>query len=978
LESGAPHNFDEMDFEELAQEVSIYYRELQYQNEELRRIQEELQKSNARFTALFEDAPLGYVLCDEDFIVQNANKTFQGIIGAEKKINGKKFTDFVAPDAQDTIYFFLSNLKKKGVPISVEAEIVSTHANKNSIPVNIDGNIYHENNSRFFRLAVADISNRVKAEQALRDSEETYNNLFHNAQVGLFRSGIDDGRILESNDQLAKMFGYKNRDELINHFVASEYYIPKSRRVDMVKEIKEKGEIRNFKTKFRRKDGSEFVALYSARYYPEKGWLEGVLEDITQQEKSKVLLQEREELYRSLFENSTDAIYLMFNRRFEMVNPEFQRIFGYSQEELVTQKIDPIQLIAPESLPVIEERIRKLESAKEVSTRYEFTAVVRNGEKREMEASVTYIPYKGGTATQGILRDVTERKKAEEKIKSLSEFRNLLVDLSANFIHVPVDKINDSINRSLARLGEFVNADRTYIFEYNFDENFCSNTFEWCRDGIVPQIDKLQYLPLSFAPGWVKKHRSGQIVNIPNVEEVKDGTLRNLLEDQDIKSVLSIPLFNQEECIGFIGFDSVGKLFNFSSAEIEVLQIYATILVNSFERQHREEELIIAKERAEESDLLKSAFLANMSHEIRTPMNGIMGFTSLLKNSEVSGKERESFIEIIQQSGKRMLDTVNDLIDISRIETGQVEVEREEFNLKEELKNLFVFFEAEAKSKNLEFKMSTSCYRYEIVVNSDRNKFNSVVSNLIKNAIKYTEKGSIEIGCQSKNNTIEFYIKDTGIGIPEKLLKDIFNRFVQVEQGYTRNYEGAGLGLSIAKAYAKMLGGDVWVKSEEGKGSVFYFSLPLPQQKSEIQAQETNVEEHKPKTKILKGFKNLEVLVAEDDEVSRFHMKLLLESKAKKIHYAQTGDEAVNVYQNNREINLILMDIKMPVMDGHEATKKIRTFDTKVPIIAQTAYALQGDQEKALDAGCDDYVTKPVNADELIAKIGKLLQKQNN
>ena len=871
----------------------------------------------------------------------------------EELINNAKisFSELIHPDDREMVNNKVQIKTKFRQPFKVEYRLFDKRNNlrwvfeQGQVAGQLaDGRIFLEG-------FIMDITESVQAEKALKASEETYHNLFHNAQVGLFRSGIEDGKILESNEQFAKMFGYDNREEFINYFVASAYYVPQSRRDEMLKEIRKKGEIRNFKTKFKRKDGTEFVALYSARLYSEKGWLEGVMEDITEQEKAKEqllesekalkkaqsigkigswkfdlnnktveaseesyriyglpinkkltlddirkipleeyrkmlddallnlikgkrdynvtfkikrpsdgkvfdihsiaeynskknavtgiiqditkrkkaeqLLNESEAMFRSLFDKSNDAIYLMANRKFELVNPAFTDILGYEMEELSRKNLGPIDLIAPESMPIIEERINKLEKGEDVDTRYEFTALTKYGEKREVEASVSYIPYKGSTATQGIIRDVTERKKAEDEIKLLSEFRNLLVELSANFIHVPVEEINESINKSLARMGHFVNAGRTYIFEYNFDQSVCSNTFEWCRDGVKPQIDALQQLPLDFAPDWVEKHRNAQIVHIPNVAEVEEESLRNLLEMQDIKSLLSIPLFNQEKCIGFVGFDSVGKLFNFSSKEIEVLEIYAKILVNSFERQHREKELIEAKEKAEESDLLKSAFLANMSHEIRTPMNGIMGFTNLLKEPKLSGEEKEEYVDIIQQSGERMLNTIDDIISISKLESGTLEVKWEPYKINKQLNYFYKFFKPEAGRKGLDLKLTKSATEEDIVIQADKEKLNAVISNLIKNAIKYTHTGSIEISYHLKTDEVEFIVSDTGIGIDKNRQNAIFERFIQEDFSSTKPYEGAGLGLAISKGYVEMMGGKIGVESEKGKGSKFYFTVPV-------------------------------------------------------------------------------------------------------------------------------------------------------
>ncbi|MCK5820604.1 MAG: HAMP domain-containing histidine kinase, partial [Bacteroidales bacterium] len=236
--------------------------------------------------------------------------------------------------------------------------------------------------------------------------------------------------------------------------------------------------------------------------------------------------------------------------------------------------------------------------------------------------------------------------------------------------------------------------------------------------------------------------------------------------------------------------------------------------------------MTIAMEKAKESDRLKSAFLANMSHEIRTPMNGILGFAELLKEPGLSGDEIHKYVEVIESSGDRMLNTINDLIDISKIEAGQTEVEVSLVIINELSYNLYSFFKPEAEKKGLQIFRKNTLSDKEIIIKTDKEKLYAALTNLIKNSIKYTNKGSIEFGCQLKDKSIEFFVKDTGIGIPKDLQESVFDRFIQADRHKSRSYEGAGLGLSITKAYVEMLGGEIWLESEEGKGSQFYFTIP--------------------------------------------------------------------------------------------------------------------------------------------------------
>jgi PAS domain S-box-containing protein len=391
------------------------------------------------------------------------------------------------------------------------------------------------------------------------------------------------------------------------------------------------------------------------------------------------------------------------------------------------------------------------------------------------------------------------------------------------------------------------------------------------------------------------------------------------------------------------------------------------------DRKIAESLLIEAKEKAEEADRLKSAFLANMSHEIRTPMNGILGFANLLKKPNLTGEEQQKYIEIIQKSGDRMLNTVNDIIDISRIESNLVELAVSEVNINEQLKYLHSFFIPEAAKKGIQLIFKNGISEKNIKLKTDLEKFNSIITNLIKNAIKFTNQGFIELGYNIKNKNgsaeIEFYVKDSGIGIPKNKQIGIFNRFVQVDIEDKQAKQGSGLGLAISKAYAEMLGGKIWLDSEVGKGSTFYFTIAY---NSGSESKTITIND----SQLQKGYpisRRLNILVVEDDETSKYLISIMVENFAKKIITVNSGLEAVEVCRNNADIDLILMDIQFSDMNGYEATRQIRRFNKDVVILAQTAFALTGDKEKAINMGCNDYISKPINQSELYEMIQKYL-----
>ena len=393
------------------------------------------------------------------------------------------------------------------------------------------------------------------------------------------------------------------------------------------------------------------------------------------------------------------------------------------------------------------------------------------------------------------------------------------------------------------------------------------------------------------------------------------------------------------------------------------------------EQKSADLELIKSKEHAEESDRLKSAFLANMSHEIRTPMNGILGFAELLKTPGLTGEQQQKYIHIIEKGGARMLNIINDIVSISKIESGQMDLNMQESNINEQIEYIYTFFKPEIEEKGVQFSFNNFLPSSEAILITDREKVYAILTNLVKNAVKYTEKGSIEFGYILKKNTepdiVEFYVKDTGIGIPKERQEAIFKRFIQADIEDKMARQGAGLGLSISKAYVEMLDGEIWVESEEGKGSIFYFTLPY---------QIETINENSTESKILplnevSPINKLKILIVEDDEASEELISIVIQKFGEKIISVRTGAEAVATCLNNPDFDLVLMDIQMSEMDGYEATRQIRKFNKDVIIIAQTAYALSGDKEKAIAAGCNDYISKPIKADVLKQKINKYLKK---
>jgi hypothetical protein len=314
-----------------------------------------------------------------------------------------------------------------------------------------------------------------------------------------------------------------------------------------------------------------------------------------------------------------------------------------------------------------------------------------------------------------------------------------------------------------------------------------------------------------------------------------------------------------------------------------------------------------------------------------------------------------------------MLNIINDIVSISKIESGIIEVANMESNINEQIEYICTFFKPEAEAKGIKLSYKTALSSEESVLITDCEKLFAILTNVVKNAIKYTDKGLIEFGYEKKGDYLEFFVKDTGIGIPKNRQKAIFERFIQADIVDKMARQGAGLGLSISKAYVEILGGKIWLESDEGNGSTFYFTLPYKAEQKE----KTGSNNYITPDIGVSLFENLKILIVEDDEISGMLISINVSKLSDNILKAKTGFEAVEACRNNPDLDLILMDIQMPDLNGYEATRQIRQFNKEVVIIAQTAFGLLGDREKALEYGCDDYISKPINKTELITLIKK-------
>lgn len=903
---------------------------------ERKRSENALTTSETRLRTLVQTIPDLIWLKDVDGVYLSCNPMFERFFGAmEADIAGKTDYDFVERELAGS---FRENDRKAilaGKPTSNEEWITFADDGHRAYLETIKAPMYDAQKNLIGILGIGrDISKRRQTLELLGDSELNYRTLANSGQALIWTAGTDK-LCNYFNTVWLEFTGRTLDEEMGNGWADGVHPDDLDRCLDIYVSAFDQHEKFSMEYRLRRHDGEYRWLLDEGcpRYNSKEEFIGyiGHCLDITESKNAKEALVISELRFRTLYENAKIGLYRTTpDGTILLANKALVKMLGYASfEQLVNRNLENDGY---EQTYQRKEFLEKIEKDGEVND-FESAWIRQDGSKFFVRESALAIRDSNNVTQHydGVVEDITERKLAEEEIAMLSQ--------SLKSVNECVS-ITDVENKIL-----FVNQSFLNTYGYDSDELVGQNISKVALKS-NEQLQVNEILPATIRGAW-----QGELLN-----RKKNGSVfpihlsTNIIRDRKSK------------VLGLIG-----------------------IATDITERKHVEKELVKAKEKAEESDRLKSAFLANMSHEIRTPMNGILGFTELLKEPYLTGAEQTKYISIIEKSGARMLNIINDIISISKVESGQVDVYLSTINLNEQMVDLFNFFKEETDQKKLLLSCHNGLSSKESVIKTDIEKVVAVLTNLVKNAIKFTKAGSIEFGYEKKGDFLEFFVKDTGAGVPIEQRELIFERFRQGSELLTRNYEGAGLGLAISKAYVKMLGGNIWITNNPGKfmseglyeknGSIFYFTIPYCHAAEVKSADIIEISDSHEEDQSSFDASGLKILVAEDEEISASLISLILKKTAKEVIKVRTGAEAVEACQNNQDIDVVLMDVKMPVMNGYEATRRIREFNTKLPIIAQTAYGLKGDMEKAIEAGCNDYISKPIISALLIQKIKSVLEK---
>jgi len=664
-------------------------------------------------------------------------------------------------------------------------------------------------------------------------------------------------------------------------------------------------------------------------------------------------LRENQKEYQDLFDNAPDMHFLVQpDGSIKSVNLFGATYLGYTKEELIGKEV--WHVVHPDDLEKVKSQIAEILASRKDSSELEFRKVRKDGSVLIVQERVHLIldENKNPVEIRIICRDITDNKKYEKDlIDRESQIRTILK-------YSPVPQIIENFEEAKTYVEGLKQQGITGIKEYLKQH---TDKLTECRDKVKIIEVNNAFLKLYQAENIkILEQNVHRIITLQSIEMFVEGLL-HLMDGED-------------------SFTGETVYYDLENSKIEAITRWAVVpghedtldmivvsMEDMTELKKNEKDLLEAKIKAEESDKLKTAFLANMSHEIRTPMNAIVGFAELLKDPNLPIDQRLEFSNILTSSCETLSEIIDDIIDIAKIEAGQTKIRYSNCLVDEVMQELYTFYSKEIRreEKKIELRLKSS---HRMVMVTDRARLMQILSNLLDNAVKFTDEGIVEFGCRSlEDESVEFFVADSGIGIPEEMHDLIFDRFRQLDNSTSRKHGGTGLGLTISKNLVDLLGGKIWLESVTGKGTTFFFRLPDKSEKEKPT-------ESSPYLKIVREalkWNEKTVLIVEDNHANWEFFKAVLAKTGASLVRASTGQEALDYAISNDPLDLILMDIQMPDINGYEATKKIRQLHKNLPIIAQTAYAMPHDRERSLTAGCDDYLPKPIKPEDLLSIIKK-------
>lgn len=882
-----------------------------------------LKNINLKFTNVFEDAPIGISFTSLAGKLLLVNKSFCEMLGYTlEEMTQFDFQSITFPED------LLSNTELReqvftGKQTNIPFEKRYIHKDGSLVWAYIFTSLIKDDtgNPLYFVTYIQNITEQKKAKEAQNESEEKYKILIEQAVDGIFLFE-PNGNFIDANSKGCEMTGY-SKDELLNLNIEIFFTKEEKEKIPLRYDLLIKGQTVISERELVRKDGSKLMVEMYTKMMSDHTF-QTIFRDITQRKKAEDEVHASEVLYRTIFETTGNATVIVDeNTIIILANSETEKLTGYSKNELEGKKSWK-DFISKEDLErMVEMNAKRREGDPGVLKSYDFKLKDINGKIKNIHLTIDLIP--GTKKSVASLLDITDWTKRELELRDSESRYRSLVESFHDMVFI-TDHCHRMVyaNPSLERqtgyvIQDFINDTENIRFVHPDDQDM---VMKHIREFIGNNELFSKAIESRFIDKWkrIRWH----------------------------STVISKVVFKGNPALQFICHDITN-------------------------RKEYEDQLKQAKYKAEESDRLKSAFLANMSHEIRTPMNAILGFAGLLDDDSLSGEQKLEFVRIIQNSGQQLLALINDIIDISKIEAGQMHISKTLCRLNQIIDDLYVSFNSDSNLKNkpnVELIVTIDKYCDGLNFITDEVRLKQVLANLLSNAVKFTHSGKIEMGCSQENgNFLLFYVADTGIGVPEDMHKIIFEPFRQAENSQANLYGGTGLGLSISKNLVELMGGKMWIESGEKNGSTFYFTIPLIRD-----AEKSSTDHVSSANQNNYNWRNKTILITED-EISNFkYLQEVLRKTGVEIIWAESGEQAIEICKKNPSINLVLIDIRMPGMSGIDATRIIRKIRPDLPLVAQTAYAYTEDKEKCFNAGCVDYLTKPITSKKLFEVISNIFE----
>lgn len=819
---------------------------------------------------------------------------------------------------------------------------------------------------------------KEQMDKALWLDKTYYEELFHSspaAIVILNRQGV----VERINREFTSLFQYTPAEIIgkrIDSILPSD--LDKEKASEITERILNGERIAHEGIRFRKDGTPVYVSIVGVQSLPysEEPVVYSIYHDITERVIAQEKLRESQARFRLLFESANDAIFLLKDGFVVECNARTLDIFKCSREDIIGRSaIELSPRRQPNGALSLNLAVKYNRAAqKQEQQSFEWMHKRPDGSRFMAEVSVSVFEWQGETFAQAIVRDISSRKETEELLIKRYEFIAFLSRISADLINLDISCIDQSIVEILKYSASFTACSRSLVYLLNTEGIQFQMTTHW-EENPSMRASFMDRMLISDLPGVYQSISMGEIIvrEVPRLAASPEEALMVELFDigNAFQSYILLPLLVRGKFIGFTGYFSEKAIGLWTDDLITPLSLTNQMIANALERKNVEQELKSAKEKAVESDRLKTAFLSSMSHEIRTPMNHILGFIELLKDPGLSDTEKMEFMSIVKTSGNLLLHLIDDIIDIAKLEAGQLVINSQEVQLDKFLDDLHFAFNEQMKGTGkgqIDFKIEKPVHSSLGTIRMDPLRVQQVISNLLSNAIKFTPEGRITLGyVLEPEHRIHFYVEDTGIGIPAEKHAEVFERFRQLDGSYAREYSGTGLGLAISKGLVELMKGKIGLRSEPGQGSRFFFTIPyIPAKLDSEPLRQKSIHAHEY------NFSGNTILIVEDDEINYRFLEIVIHRTKAKTMRAVTGREAIDIALQH-EVNLVLMDIQIPILDGYEATREIKKQKPWLPIIAQTAHALAEEKLKCAESGADDYLSKPISRKELLSKMACFL-----